>query len=189
LERFLFLFSIPALRMPYTAQIETEAEWNCIMQYLKTNVVPDSVTKSNRSNFKRRCSQFVLKADPECPDKDTLFLKQNCNDENDPDACQLRLFIPTFQKERRARIIAEFHADKTGHGDYHKTYAQITEMHAGKDFLCTASDYIMKLKYSCAFYLRDKPRRSGGIYPILSQLRSLKSQYQGRERFYPCYKP
>lgn len=62
--------------MPFTAQIDTEAEWNSIIQYLKTNVVPDSVTKTDRSNFKRRCRQFVLKADPECLERDTLFLKQ-----------------------------------------------------------------------------------------------------------------
>ena len=85
-------------KMPFTAQIDTEAEWNSIIQYLKTNVVPDSVTKTDRSNFKRRCRQFVLKADPECLERDTLFLKQNRNDENDPDACQLGLFIPTFQR-------------------------------------------------------------------------------------------
>ena len=48
-------------KMPFTAQIDTEAEWNSIIQYLKTNVVPDSVTKTDRSNFKRRCRHLFLK--------------------------------------------------------------------------------------------------------------------------------
>ena len=117
--------------MPKAVQIETEAEWDGIIQYLKTAVTPNDLPKSRLSNFKRRCHQFVVQDDPENPEKDALFLREKRNDD-DPNAYQLKLFIPGFQIEKRKRIIAEFHEDKTGHGDYHKTYAQINEMHAGK---------------------------------------------------------
>jgi len=112
--------------MPKVVQIESEAEWNSIIRYLKTASIPEDMPKSQVSNFKRRCSQFVVQEDPE----DALFLRHN--DGDDPGQCRLRLFIPNFQKMRRKRIIAEFHEDKTGHGDYHKTYAQINRMYAGK---------------------------------------------------------